>query len=152
MSGCLNQGFLDIASGDIAGMENPAHGMTAFATEVRGAVGCLIELQSHVPEVVHAGGTVFDDCADGLDIAESGTGIERIGDMLLEGIVCEGDAGDAALCEIGIAILRFAFCHNDHLAVRREVMRGGESGESGSDNQKIAVKDIHGKSFFSRSS
>ena len=87
-------------------MENPAFAVATFAAEVIPALFVLVEMDTERNEVFDLLWTCADDTFDHRLIAKSGSGVERILNVLAEVVAFPRDAGNSALGVICAGISR----------------------------------------------
>ncbi|TPW20274.1 MAG: hypothetical protein FD126_1847 [Elusimicrobia bacterium] len=125
----LDQGALDLAAGQVPGMEDAALGMPAFEPQVR-AVVAAAEFDPRLDEAPHAVGAVRDDGAHHVLPAQAGSGLQRVADVRLEGVRRVGDRRDAALGVGGVGAHQLVFGHHGHPAEGGQGARGREAGDA----------------------
>ena len=100
------KGALDLAAGDIPGVEHPALGVAPFPTEIEFPLAvlhlALVEMDAEFHQLLDAGRSLGDDRPDHLLVAEARPGLEGVLYVQLEGILAAGDAGNAALSPCGV--------------------------------------------------
>jgi len=116
--------------------------VAAFAGQVEGSFGLrgvIVFGKRHieVDQPVNALGATLDGIADGLFIAQSGTGLQGVLDMGVVGVGLADDAGNAALGPIGGAAFELAFAGNGDFAVWSQLQSGGQASSATADNQDV---------------
>ena len=139
----------DLAAGDVAGMEDAAGGMAAFAAEIK-LVRLLRrdirmdfahgrEFQAEFFQFADAGGAAGDDVADGVRMAEARSGGQRVGNMRFERVVFVDDAGDAALRVARVAFFGLRLRDDDDFAVLGGLQGGRQAGQTRTDDKVSAM-------------
>ena len=130
----------DGAAGHVAGVEDTALGVAAFAAEVGSSVGAVLELHAPGDEFGDPGGAGFDDVADRREIAESVAGREGVLDVAGEIVGLVGDAGDAALGPVGVRLGTGLLRHDgDRMASFREIEREAQSADAAADDDCLEM-------------
>ena len=134
---------LDLAAGDVAGVEDAALGVAAFAAEIEFALAilqlALVELHAEVDQLLDAAGPSLTMSADHGFIAQPGAGVEGIAHVELEGILAAGHAGDAALRPGGVRFCAAALGNDDHRAVGGGRAGEAEPGHAAADDGEIVA-------------
>src|SRR4051812_5430652 len=116
--------------------------MTAFAAQVGFAVPCdlaIVKVESELDQFPDAGRPFHDDRAHGCLVAESGAGLECIGDMEREGIFVAGHAGDPALRPGRVRICALAFGDNGDRSLFRRLKGKSQPGDAAADHDEIVL-------------
>ena len=111
---------LALLAGDVARVEDAAHGVAALAAEVPGAVLLAVELHAAVDEVLDGGGGLGDDAPHDWLVAEAGARDQPL-------------LGD-----------------EDDPAGGGQVEGRDESAHSRADDEVVAVYDAHVRMFLCR--
>ena len=138
-----DHGRLALLSGDVARVEDAPHGVPALAAEVPRAVLLLREADAAVDQVTDAGGGLAHDTPHHLLVAQSRAGDERVLHVRGERVGGIGHAADAALGEVGVAVLQALLRRQDDAPRRRQVKRRHQAAHARTDNEIVAIKDFH---------
>ena len=139
------QGPLDLAAGDVLGVENAALGMAALLAEVQfaRAVGAgnlaLGKLHAQLDQLRNPRRAFLDDRADGGFLAQAGAGLERVAHVQLEGVLLAGDGGDAALGVVGVGLGAVLLGDDRHAPMRRDLQGEGKPGDAAAEDEKIKL-------------
>ena len=137
--GAEQRGF-DGAAGHVAGVEDTALGVAAFAAEVWPAIGSVLELHAPRDEFGDPGGAGFDDVADRREVAESVAGGERILDVAGEVVGLVGDAGDAALRPVGVRFGAGLLRHDgDRMTAFGQIEREAQPSDAAADDDCLEM-------------
>ena len=115
---------LDLAAGDILGVQNAPFRVAAFSSQVQlaGAVGegdfALGKLHAQFDQLGNARWAFFDDRADRRFLAQPGAGLERVAHVRLEGVLLARHGRNAALGVVGIGLGAVLLGNDGHAAVR----------------------------------
>ena len=130
----------DGPAGHVAGVEDTALGVAAFAAEVRPAIGSVLELHAPSDEFGDPGGAGFDDVADRREIAESVAGGERILDVAGEVVGLVGHAGDAALRPVGVRFGAGLLRHDgDRMTAFGQIEREAQPSDAAADDDCLEM-------------
>jgi hypothetical protein len=133
---CGQQCPLDLASGDVLGMQNPALRMPALAAQVQFASAvrerdfAFRKVHAQFDQFGDARGPFLDDRSDRGFLAQAGARLERIAHVQLEGIFFAGHGRDAALGVIGVGFRAVFFGDDRNAAMRRHFQRIGQAGDA----------------------
>ena len=141
---------LALLAGDVARVENAAHGVAALAAEVPGAVLLAVELHAAVDEVLDGGGGLRDDAPHDRLVTEAGARNKGVRNMVLERVGGIRHAADAALGEIRVAVRQPLLGDEDDPAGGGQVEGRHESAHSRADDEVVAVYDAHVRMFLCR--
>ena len=104
------------------------------------AVGVAVERDAEVDRARGCARALVDEHAHGLGVAEPRAGDERVADVVVDAVVVEHDAGDAALRVAGVGVLEHVLRHErDAAAVLDGVQRDGQSGDAAADDDDAAA-------------
>ena len=137
----LDQRALDLETGGVLKMQHPPLGVSALLAQIEFPLAVcavpLIKLHAEFHQAGNAFGSLGDDSADGLFIAQSRPGHQSVPDMKIEGIFLADHASHSALSPGRVGIHRAALCHQGHGTLLSRFERIGKSGDSAADNDKI---------------
>ena len=120
------QGALDLAAGDVLGVEDAALGMAALSAEVQlaRAVGAgnlaLGKVHAQLDQLRNPRRAFLDDRADGRFLAQARAGLQRVAHVQLEGVLLAGHRRDAALGVVGVGLGAVLLGDDRHAPVRRD--------------------------------
>ena len=147
MFGCAGhrrqQRPLDLAAGDVLGVQDAAFGVAAFLAEVQfaRAVGAgnlpLGELHAQLDQLGDARRAFLDDRADRRFLAQAGARLERVAHVQLERILFARHGRDAALGVVGVGLGAVLLGDDGHAPVRRDFQRKGKPRDAAAEDQKI---------------
>ena len=140
----FDQRFENLVTGRVAaGFNDAAPLVRGLAAERELAGFGAIERGAELEKFFDARGRVARENLDDLPVADAGAGALRIDRVQARGIVLADRRGDAALRPIG----RRAFAEPrlaEHGYFRRlELERGDQAGDSGADDERVAVMRLH---------
>ena len=102
----LEQGALDLAAGDVLGVQDAPLGVASLAAEIKFAFAiagfALGKFHSEFDQLLDALRAGLDNAANDLLVAQSRTGIQRVLHVALERILLACHCGDAALRVVGV--------------------------------------------------
>ena len=102
------------------------------------ALGVAVEGDAEVDELADARRTLFGQHAHGDRVIEPRTGGEGVADVVLDAIVVEHDARDAALGVARVGVLEHVLRHErDAASVVHGVQRRDESGDAAPDDDDV---------------
>ena len=138
--GRLDQGALDLAAGDVLGVQDAPLAVPPLAGEVvRLAARVLGELDPPLDQVGDHLGAVLNHTAHHLFVADAGAGHQGILDVGVEGVLGRGDRGDPPLRVVGGGLRYIAFGEQGNGPVGRRLQREGEPRDAATDHQKITL-------------
>ena len=112
----LEQGALDLAAGDVLGVQDAPLGVASLAAEIKFAFAIAIfalgKFHSEFDQLHDALRAGLDNAANDLLVAQSRTGNQRVLHVALERILLACHCGDAALRVVGVRF-RPAFFRDD---------------------------------------
>ena len=146
----LDHHSFQFGSGDIAGVQDPALVVAAFAPQVEfvAAVGVPQiaaggELGAQVDDVAYRFGTGFHDGSHRLFVAQTGAGVERVLNMLVKRVQRIHDTGDSALRQPTVAFIDLPFGdHGDPPSGAAEVQGAGQPGQTAADDDMVKLQNI----------
>ena len=154
LAAALEQDLGDLLAGDVAGVQDAAAGVPAFAPEVVGlgilVVRCLGdlaaagEMQPQINQFLGTCGASGDDVAHDVFMAETGPGIERVGQVRVKRVTRLHDAGDAALGVAGVAFLGGTLGDNGDGTVFGGLDGGEQAGNAGTQNEEVRTVALEG--------
>ncbi len=127
---------LDFRTTPVAGMDDPPGGMAPLESEVQPA-GVPREFHPPLDQFTDPVRALPHQDFDGVSVAESDSGVERVPDVEIEGIVRGEDGGDSALGVIGVRFGAGFLGDDEDGSLRRGLQREGESGDAAPDDQEI---------------
>ncbi len=150
------QSALDLAAGDVLGVENAPLGMATFLAEVefpRAVAGGQLpfrELHAQGDQLGDARRPFLDDGADDAFLAEARAGHQGVPHVHFEGVFLARDGGDAALGVIGVRVGALLLRDDRHGAVLGRLQGEGQAGDAGADDQIIELLNRAGHDIASR--
>jgi len=141
----------DFRAGEIAAVQDAPDGMAAFAAQIvfrvgfARRVGFAFELHAPGLQGGDARGAAGDDFAGDGGVGQIRAGDEGVLQVRLDRVVFGDGHGDAALRMGGIAFVQRALGAQDDVAVRRQFQRGGQTRQTGTDDQEVAIQRFHGR-------
>ena len=135
------QGALDLASGEVAGVEDAPFAVAALAGEVQlvRAVGqlALVERHAKLDQLPDARRAVRDDASDHRLVAQPGARLERVFHMQLERILRARHARDPALRPRRVRLRPRPFRDDRHAPQLRRFQRKTQPRDAGADDDEI---------------
>ena len=134
-----------LAPGDVAGMEDAAHCVSALASKVVAAGPITpVEYDAVLLQFAYALWTCGDDLADRRLVAQPRAGVERVSDMALERVFGIDHARNAALGVVAVAVGGALLRHQqDAPAMLGEVYRAHQPRYAASRHQAVAIDGCH---------
>ncbi len=133
----LHQGALDLAAGDVLGVQDAPRAVTALAGQVVG-VAALGELDTPVDQVADDLGPFLDHHAHHVLMADTGTGHQRVLHVGVEGVLLGGYGGDAPLGVVGGGFGNVLLGDQGDPAVSGGLQREGKPRDTATDHKKIS--------------
>lgn len=110
----------DFQAGGVLGVQDAPFGVASLAGQlVILSLRRLVEVDSPFQQFPDGSGAFLHDRADDLFIAQPGSGVQRVRDMVLERVVMVPHGGYAALRLRGTAIQKFSLGYDRNPAVFR---------------------------------
>jgi hypothetical protein len=136
--------LLDLLPGDVAVVEDAALAVASLPSEVELAarVGPAVEVDPELQQGVDGVRAVADYVADDLLVAQVCTGLERVADVVLEGVVWTEDCGDPALGPVRRRVGSAPLGDEADTAVFPDPEGVEEAGDAASDDQEVEVMPI----------
>ncbi len=138
----LDQRFLHGRAGGIGDMRNAPGAVAALACQVQ-----LLALQreghAQAAQPADGGGGVFHHEACGCQVAQAGTGHQRVFDVRGKAVVVGQHGGNTALRPAAGAVLQSALGDDSHPVRGRQVQGGGQAGQAAAHNQNVKVVRGH---------
>src|SRR5205085_10545681 len=123
-----------------AGVDDPGMAVAALPGQLEGTVGVAVEHRAEGDEVVDPGRPLVDEHADGVNVAEPGTGGERVGEVEIGRVLVAGeDGGDTALRPPGRRLVELGLGEDtdSHPGPGRGSDCGREPGDAGPEDEQI---------------
>lgn len=140
-TGLFQQGALDLPSGEVLVVEDAILGVASLPAQVIPLLSVLIEPGAPFDDLAHPVGAFIHHGLDGIDVAQAVTGIQGVGNVLVEGIFFQIPYGSyATLGVAGIALIINGFGqYGDRQVGSLAGHFGGqgETGHTGTDHQKV---------------
>ena len=142
--GARDQRLGDGRSGGVRDMQHAAMRVSALAGEVR-RVAVAVERETQRRHMVDALGRARDRIAHDLFVAQSGAGVDGVGDVGIEAVVWMRHRGHAALGAIGGAAVQGILGEHRHAQVVGQVQRRRQACGAAADHQHVCSMSIrHG--------
>lgn len=137
-------------AGRVVDMDDAAVAVPALARQVPALAEFLaaVEGDAEGGEPLDRGGGFGDNELDRGAVVEARACHHRVVDMRLETVAGVEHRGDAALRPVGGATVQRALGQHQHLAVLRQIDRGGKPGSAGADDDDIVESGGHSCSGF----
>ncbi len=143
----LDEGAGDLRAGRVAArVDDAAAVVAALAGQLYGALGPGVEVGAGLDEAAHGAGTLRDESAHGLLVAEAHARHEGVVQVLSGGVALAERRGDPALRPARGTVVQAGLGHHDRPQTGGGAAQGGgQSGHSGADDHDIGVQGPAGR-------
>ena len=149
-SNCRKQGFLDSFARHVLDVKYSALAVAPFPSQRDSTVVQTCESDSELDEILDAGGTIAQDFAHDLLIAEPVTGLHGVGHVLLQVVSCRSNGSNSALGIIRIGLGLVLLGENRDAVSSLSYLQGkAEAGDSAADDDQVVFR-FHGLSHKER--
>jgi hypothetical protein len=134
----LEQGALDLASRDVARVQDAAVGVAGLQAQVhdRRALG---EAHAQVLQLAHPLGRLRHGQADDVLVAEAGARHQGVAQVVAHAVRLAHDGGDAALRVVGVGIGGLLLGGQRHGPQAGELARAEQPGDAGAQDQEVGA-------------
>ena len=134
----LQQLGADFQPRGVLGMQNAALAVPAFAAQVELPAVFLVEIHAPFQQLANRLRCLRHNGAHRFLVAQACAGIQRIGHVLLEGVILIHHRGDTALCLCRAAHQRVTLAKNNHLAMFGRAQGKTQPGHAAAYHEKVA--------------
>ena len=137
--------------GAVGGVDDASLGVAAFATQLEVPVAGAAELDPHLHQLPHQGGTLFDHHLHHVGVAEPRPRDEGVPGMEVGVVLGIQDRGDPPLGVVGVGLRPLLLRDHGNRAPLAGLEGAPEAGQSRADDQGVGVAggfDHHGGAFM----